>query len=94
MHCISFLYLRNCEDVLLGWKTDFYNNEKELQNRKEEKELVIENKFDEKNNKQLCKRLKQIIQQQINMYFVDIMYLLIANYMERINIFKSLAVCI
>ena len=27
---------------------DFYNNEKELQNRKEEKELVIENKFDEK----------------------------------------------
>ena len=47
-----------------------------------------------KNNKQLCKRLKQIIQQQINMYFVDIMYLLIANYMERINIFKSLAVCI
>ena len=51
---------------------DFYNNEKELQNRKEEKELVIENKFDEKNNKQLCKRVKQIIQQQINMYFVDI----------------------
>lgn len=72
MHCISFLYLRNSENVLLGWKTDFYNSEKELQNRKEEKELVIENKFDEKNNKQLCERLKQIIQQQINMYFVDI----------------------
>lgn len=48
MHCISFLYLRNCENVLLGWKTDFYNSEKELQNRKEEKELVIDNKFDEK----------------------------------------------
>lgn len=48
MHCISFLYLPNCENVLLGWKTDFYNNEKELQNRKEEKELAIENKFDEK----------------------------------------------